>query len=70
MKIWSDSWINGERIPPKYAAGKLQPGASGVTFSVGARCAARGPLASTPLTSGRRANVSILGFGGRTLRPG
>ncbi|TMH12472.1 MAG: YbhB/YbcL family Raf kinase inhibitor-like protein [Betaproteobacteria bacterium] len=33
MKIWSDSWINGERIPPKYAAGKLQPGASGVTFS-------------------------------------
>jgi phosphatidylethanolamine-binding protein (PEBP) family uncharacterized protein len=23
MKLWSDSWINGERIPSKYAAGKL-----------------------------------------------
>ena len=32
MKLWSDSWINGERIPSKYAAGK--PDAkSGVTFS-------------------------------------
>jgi len=33
MKLWSDSWANGERIPSKYAAGKLQSGASGVTFS-------------------------------------
>ena len=23
MKLWSDSWVNGERIPAKYAAGKL-----------------------------------------------
>ena len=23
MKLWSDSWINGERIPPRYAAGTL-----------------------------------------------
>ena len=23
MKLWSDSWINGERIPPRYAAGRL-----------------------------------------------
>src|SRR5690349_335061 len=23
MKLWSDSWINGERIPARYAAGKL-----------------------------------------------
>jgi hypothetical protein len=30
MKLWSDSWVNGERIPPRYAAGKL---ASPVTFS-------------------------------------
>ena len=32
MKLWSDSWINGERIPPKYAAGKLDD-RGGVTFS-------------------------------------
>ncbi len=32
MKLWSDSWINGERIPPQYAAGRLA-GASGVGFS-------------------------------------
>ena len=32
MKLWSDSWVNGERIPAQYAAGK--PDAqSGVTFS-------------------------------------
>jgi phosphatidylethanolamine-binding protein (PEBP) family uncharacterized protein len=32
MKLWSDSWVNGERILPRYAAGKLD--ASGVpTFS-------------------------------------
>ena len=23
MKLWSDSWANGERIPERYAAGKL-----------------------------------------------
>jgi Raf kinase inhibitor-like YbhB/YbcL family protein len=23
MKLWSDSWINGERIPTRFAAGKL-----------------------------------------------
>ena len=32
MKLWSDSWVNGERIPVKYAAGKPDPTA-GVTFS-------------------------------------
>jgi len=32
MKLWSDSWINGERIPTPYAAGKPDV-ASGVTFS-------------------------------------
>jgi Raf kinase inhibitor-like YbhB/YbcL family protein len=32
MKLWSDSWINGERIPAKYAAGKPD-GAGGATFS-------------------------------------
>lgn len=32
MKLWSDSWINGERIPPKHAAGR--PGSDGKpTFS-------------------------------------
>lgn len=31
MKLWSDSWVNGERIPPKYAAGRLD--AHGVAFS-------------------------------------
>jgi phosphatidylethanolamine-binding protein (PEBP) family uncharacterized protein len=25
MKLWSDSWINGEAIPPKFAAGRLGP---------------------------------------------
>jgi Raf kinase inhibitor-like YbhB/YbcL family protein len=32
MKLWSDSWINGERIPTRYAAGKPDV-AAGVTFS-------------------------------------
>src|SRR5688572_32175733 len=32
MKLWSDSWVNGERIPATYAAGMLD--ASGrPTFS-------------------------------------
>src|SRR6266700_1171342 len=32
MKLWSDSWVNGERIPTRFAAG--QPDAqSGVTLS-------------------------------------
>ncbi len=32
MKLWSDSWINGERIPARYAAGRPDD-AAGVTFS-------------------------------------
>jgi Raf kinase inhibitor-like YbhB/YbcL family protein len=32
MRLWSDSWINGERIPRRYAAGKPDA-AQGVTFS-------------------------------------
>lgn len=32
MKLWSDSWADGERIPPRYAAGRLADG-SGVAFS-------------------------------------
>ncbi len=32
MKLWSDSWVNGERIPARYAAGRLE-GAGGVGFS-------------------------------------
>lgn len=32
MKLWSDSWINGERIPARFAAGRLD-GDHGVTFS-------------------------------------
>ena len=32
MKLWSDSWTNGDRIPARYAAGKPD-GAGGVTFS-------------------------------------
>ncbi len=32
MKLWSESWINGERIPTRYAAGKPDV-AAGVTFS-------------------------------------
>ena len=32
MKLWSDSWINGEAIPSRFAAGKPDAG-SGVTFS-------------------------------------
>jgi Raf kinase inhibitor-like YbhB/YbcL family protein len=32
MKLWSDSWANGERIPSRYAAGKSDP-TSIVTFS-------------------------------------
>lgn len=33
MKLWSNSWVNGDRIPPRYAAGKPEEGASGVTMS-------------------------------------
>src|SRR5215207_402733 len=25
MKLWSDNWVNGEAIPPKFAAGRLGP---------------------------------------------
>ena len=32
MKLWSDSWVNGERIPTRFAAGRPDA-ASGVTFS-------------------------------------
>jgi Raf kinase inhibitor-like YbhB/YbcL family protein len=32
MKLWSDSWANGDRIGPQYAAGCLAEG-GGVTFS-------------------------------------
>jgi phosphatidylethanolamine-binding protein (PEBP) family uncharacterized protein len=32
MELWSDSWINGERIPARYAAGTLD-GAGAPTFS-------------------------------------
>ncbi|MGY4827395.1 YbhB/YbcL family Raf kinase inhibitor-like protein [Sphaerotilaceae bacterium SBD11-9] len=32
MKLWSDSWVNGDRIPTRYAAGRPDV-ASGVTFS-------------------------------------
>ena len=32
MKLWSDSWTNGEPIPARYAAGKLDA-AGGVGFS-------------------------------------
>jgi phosphatidylethanolamine-binding protein (PEBP) family uncharacterized protein len=32
MKLWSDSWINGDRIPPRFAAGKPD-GSGGATFS-------------------------------------
>jgi Raf kinase inhibitor-like YbhB/YbcL family protein len=32
MKLWSDSWSNGERIPSRYAAGRIDT-PEGVTFS-------------------------------------
>ena len=32
MKLWSDSWANGDRIPERYAAGKPD-GNGGATFS-------------------------------------
>ena len=32
MKLWSQSWANGERIPKTFAAGRLQDG-GGVAFS-------------------------------------
>ncbi len=32
MKLWSDSWTNGDRIPTRYAAGRPD-GAGGATFS-------------------------------------
>jgi Raf kinase inhibitor-like YbhB/YbcL family protein len=32
MKLWSDSWTNGDRIPARFAAGRPAPG-GGVTFS-------------------------------------
>ena len=32
MKLWSDSWTNGDRIPARHAAGRPD-GAGGATFS-------------------------------------
>jgi phosphatidylethanolamine-binding protein (PEBP) family uncharacterized protein len=32
MELWSESWTNGDRIPERYAAGRLLPD-SGVGFS-------------------------------------
>ena len=32
MKLWSDSWTNGDRIPARYGAGRLADG-GGVAFS-------------------------------------
>jgi phosphatidylethanolamine-binding protein (PEBP) family uncharacterized protein len=32
MKLWSDSWTNGDRIPARYAAGRAD-GQGGATFS-------------------------------------
>lgn len=32
MELWSDSWTNGDRIPARYAAGRLRAG-GGVEFS-------------------------------------
>ena len=32
MRLWSDSWIDGERIPARHAAGKVEP-TGGVAFS-------------------------------------
>ena len=32
MKLWSDSWTNGDRIPARYAAGRSD-GTGGATFS-------------------------------------
>ena len=32
MRLWSDSWVNGERIPTRFAAGRPD-GQGGVTFS-------------------------------------
>src|SRR5512139_3073480 len=32
MKLWSDSWTNGDRIPVRYAAGRPD-GHGGATFS-------------------------------------
>ncbi len=32
MRLWSDSWVNGERIPVRFAAGKPD-GSGGATFS-------------------------------------
>ena len=33
MKLWSDSWANGDRIASRYAAGRLDADSAGVTFS-------------------------------------
>ncbi|MDH5540102.1 MAG: YbhB/YbcL family Raf kinase inhibitor-like protein [Rhizobacter sp.] len=32
MRLWSDSWVNGERIPARCAAGRIDSG-TGVVFS-------------------------------------
>lgn len=33
MKVWSNSWANGERIPARFAAGKLEGDAGAPVFS-------------------------------------
>ncbi len=32
MKLWSDSWVNGERIPARFAAGKLAESGDGAAL--------------------------------------
>ena len=33
MKLWSDSWANGERIPARYACGRPRRRRAASTFS-------------------------------------
>lgn len=54
MKLWSDSWTNGDRIPPAYAAGRLtDSGAVGFSDNLNPH------LAWADLPSGTRSLVLI-----------
>ena len=59
MKLWSDSWVNGERIPPRFAAGRVGPaGRGGFCGNLGA---ARRRHRTQPARTGHRQQIQRAG---------
>ena len=65
MKLWSDSWINGERIPTRFAAGKpdIAPEPPAVAKECGETNVGATPLPNSALALQKRQQVKILAIG-------